>query len=823
MDFPKTHRFAPMFYLVILAILISETGAQQALVPAQTISKKSQPNLATRMRNQDPQEQEDDWITVGPGANLKLDSIQTMARTAAKELQFKLLFEENVFGNDQAPIKFSEEIKLKPEEFFQLTQTILRSKGLAIVNTDNDGIKQVIQLTRIRPFAPEIAADQLKAGEYLTQVYKLEHIATTKAIELINNYFDRKTGNNSANPPINSIPERKLLIVTETKTNIKKIDKLIKQFDVAMETSKLEFVEVGSVQAEEVVADVEKILKLKRDATKNESGAIGFAENVSVTAENRTNRIVLVGPEQGVAQAKSLIKELLGNEKPLLIRPYRFRFITAQKMDEYIRSSLGNLTKQQIDSIYKSKLDAQTNQLVVTTRAEIHQQIAELQKELDRPVDKSAVKQSSPIQYYEIKHVKAEEILRTIQSVERNMFRQGSQGGPAQNVNEVGPSQDRGSTVRGINELNPAISPGEPQRSRTVGELNDPYGYQQEGLPPGQEGFLGRSPLLNRLANSLSTSFADSNSLVPGKASVVVDKNSNMLIVNAEPAVQRLYAELIAKLDRPRPQVLVEVTVVTIDCGDDANLGIEISSGDRNGSKRLFAFTQYGLSTVDPTNGALSILPGLGFNGTLIDADIADIVLRSLATHTRTRVVAAPRILVNDNATGVLSSVAEVPYAQINASNTVATTTVGGFAEAGTTITVTPQIGEGDNLNLEFDVIISDFTDAPTENLPPPRRSDQVKSSVTIPDGHTVIVGGLRRKRDSNTRQGLPFVENVPVFRLLSSNLGVENDHQNIYVFIKPVILRDDKFRDLQFLSHHERREARIPHDLPKSCPILIK
>ena len=54
--------------------------------------------------------------------------------------------------------------------------------------------------------------------------------------------------------------------------------------------------------------------------------------------------------------------------------------------------------------------------------------------------------------------------------------------------------------------------------------------------------------------------------------------------------------------------------------------------------------------------------PGQGFNATLVDPQTADVVVRALATHRRSRVLSSPKILVDDNAEGTLESVNEVPF-----------------------------------------------------------------------------------------------------------------------------------------------------------------
>ena len=268
---------------------------------------------------------------------------------------------------------------------------------------------------------------------------------------------------------------------------------------------------------------------------------------------------------------------------------------------------------------------------------------------------------------------------------------------------------------------------------------------------------------------------------------------------------------------------MIECRVIVIDTSDDYSVGVELSAGDRSGVERLIQFTSFGLSTVDATTGALSLVPGAGLNASLFSPEDGDAVLRALAVHSRARVLSVPRILVDDNSTGSLASVSEVPFTSVNASNTVATTSFAGFAEAGTNIEVTPRISENDYLSLDYVVTVNSFTGTGGDGVPPPRQTDEVRSTVTIPDGHTVIVGGLNRKATSTDLQGVPVLENIPLIRRLTS---LENDSDNqttLYVFLKPVILRDDKFQDLKHLSDVNVRCAGSCPDYPESKPILVR
>ena len=86
-----------------------------------------------------------------------------------------------------------------------------------------------------------------------------------------------------------------------------------------------------------------------------------------------------------------------------------------------------------------------------------------------------------------------------------------------------------------------------------------------------------------------------------------------------------------------------------------------------------------------------------GFNGVLLDPEVADVIVSALSSHNRGRVLASPKILVNDNQTGTLESVESFPFNSVNVINTVGSQSLGGNQQAGTIITVTPHINEDDH------------------------------------------------------------------------------------------------------------------------------
>ena len=444
--------------------------------------------------------------------------------------------------------------------------------------------------------------------------------------------------------------------------------------------------------------------------------------------------------------------------------------------------------------------DPRTNGLVLIGPPERVDTAAETIAALDQPVEQA----QSPVRFYKLANTTATEVLATIRAIEgEEQFAAASFGdGVVTREIGVGPQTPADVDAQPILRDQTDAAPIQPVR-----------GFVTEPDLPGTR-FPGRDRT-SVVPETPSLGFAND------RARVAADPNTNTIIVIADPVIQRQYEELISRLDRRRPQVLIEAAVVTIDVSDGLSTGVDIAYSDRDGDPQIIAFDSFGVSQVNPITGRLNVRPQLGFNAAVLSSDVADVVLRALATSRDARVVSAPRILVNDNAEGRLASVAESPFSLVNAFETIATTSFD-YATAGTTIRLVPHISEDDYLQLEYEVELSSFTAPAQGGAPPPRQENSVQSEVTIPDGSTIIVGGLNSSNISESVNKVPLLGDIPLLGLLFSSREVNVSETALFVFLRPTILRDDAFADLRYLSREDVIEAGLPPDLPASEPVLM-
>ena len=461
----------------------------------------------------------------------------------------------------------------------------------------------------------------------------------------------------------------------------------------------------------------------------------------------------------------------------------------AAQITELLSEKLALTSAEDGDTRLPIKLipDPRTNQIIILATEGSELEALKFIVALDKPTHE----RTSPIRFYKLMNTTAADVLATIQALD---------------ISEGGLSQ---------------VALGGWPQPRTKKESARYTGPNRPPAPAGKE-----SPTPPAYKEKDSKEKTKSSEVRPGdqsltavtpNATVTIDPNTNTVIVIAPPPIQEIYEQLITILDKRRPQVLIETTLVTLDTSDDFSLGVELAYSNTVNDGRFMVFNSLGLSTVDVATGTLTPKIGIGFNGSIVGPDMFNAVVRALETSSKAEVLAAPRMLVNDNASATLSSIAESPFTSINASQTVSTTSFAGYASAGTTLTVTPHIAEGDHLNLKYSITLNSFTGEGSAGIPPPRVTNELSSEITVPDGYGVIIGGLRRQDKSKTHSGIPFIRDIPVLKYLLGIEDIDSSESTLFAFIRVQILRDDEFQDLKFLSDRDMALAKMPPNYPDS------
>ena len=321
------------------------------------------------------------------------------------------------------------------------------------------------------------------------------------------------------------------------------------------------------------------------------------------------------------------------------------------------------------------------------------------------------------------------------------------------------------------------------------------------------------TPILKSVGDSV---IKDSKSESTQSFSIESSETTNALVMTGPPGLLSNLKSVINQLDIQRAQVLIEAVVVQVsgDAGEDFGVvwgGSEIYEENRTGgvgavntpSAKANFNSLFGAaipsgtdSSTTNTQLAAGVLSNSGLTyGYLKDGNLVA-ALRAITTRNKSNIMSTPTIVALDNEEASLLVGQSVPF--ITGSSTSAgSTTANPFQtiqrqDIGITLNVTPRINQGDSITLEIEQT--------TENVSPTTNSQaadlitektEIKTSALIRDGQVLVLGGLIREDDVTTRTQVPILGDIPLLGRLFRSSSVSKRKNNLMVFIRPVILKD--------------------------------
>ncbi|QQE11322.1 hypothetical protein JD969_17765 [Planctomycetota bacterium] len=557
----------------------------------------------------------------------------------------------------------------------------------------------------------------------------------------------------------------KYLIISDLERVIEKVLRVLRQIDQPRTDIVFELHRLRNLKSKNAT----KLLMDVLQYAQRSEGTVSQADKyVSVYSIDQSNSILLLGRDGWVKKAKDVL-ESIDNTGTSRVVKYAPPGVPASEFYELIKSVV---FKGDQTTPYYAYVRDDSNLLVLLTTDERHEDVRRLVEMLESNESQNPL----PLKAYKVLNADIEQVFEVISSMK-------------------------------LQDLN--LSGGLTFQSAMQGGNSD--------------GVVGTGSSTDGKGSAVQTVLYGNNNTDKASVSITVDKNTNSIIVFGPDNVQKLIEQLIVMLDKRRPQVMVECTIITISDDKESSLGVEIGGDVNFGSDvKSRLFTNFGLSKINEDTGEREFVSGGGFNGTVFKTDVADLILNAMVSKGKGKVVSMPRLLVNDNAEGKIESINEAPYSSVNASSTVSTTSFGGFVQAGTQITISPQIAEGDYLRLKYDVTLNSFLGESTDNLPPPRQTNTISSEVTVPNGYTIIVGGVKRLDGNKSKQGVPILGELPILEYMFGSETNIDKNAIMYVFIRPIILRDDDFSDLKYFSNRSLGQANMDASYPVSEPLLM-
>ncbi len=301
---------------------------------------------------------------------------------------------------------------------------------------------------------------------------------------------------------------------------------------------------------------------------------------------------------------------------------------------------------------------------------------------------------------------------------------------------------------------------------------------------------------------------------------VVEDVQTNSLLIAASRSRYEELVALIERLDQRQDQVLIETALIELSGRDFLNIGVELGLADIPGlgENGGFGLSNFGLSSLaDTDNDGIpdTKVPNItnGITAGILDGDefSMPVLINLLEEKRNSNVLNVPSVLVNNNGSATVTTLDEQPTTTITASGGIGGQTQENFANyesAGITMKISPSISASRYLRLGIYLEVSTFIGAVNGAVPPPRVTRTIDTTINIPDGDTMVIGGIIVDNRNTTELQIPFLGDLPIIGRLFESNSSSVDRTALYFFVTPHILKDVAFADLAEYSYRKKLEA---------------
>lgn len=308
-------------------------------------------------------------------------------------------------------------------------------------------------------------------------------------------------------------------------------------------------------------------------------------------------------------------------------------------------------------------------------------------------------------------------------------------------------------------------------------------------------------------------------SLIIGNTRLIADKRANSILVIGAPEAKERIEGILEKLDQRPRQVLLSTVIGRLSLGDGAEFGVDLL-------QRYTSTGEFGVATgqrtrtgdadlvpdpatlLNPSNFPLPV--GLTIYGALSDA--IDYYVKALATDNRFKILSRPSVFTSNNKKAVILSGERIAVPTSTLTNATTGSTDGStfrtnieFEEVVLKLEVIPLINADKEVTLRIaqlnDSVVGtstiDGNDIPTIG------TQSINTTVTIPDGGTVFLGGLITEESTRNERGIPLISKIPLLGNLFKGVSKEESRSELIILIQPRVIESGN--DLYHMTNKER------------------
>lgn len=693
----------------------------------------------------------------------------------------------------QGSITLRDSNGMTPEQLWDFTNSALASRGWTTIRQPGSEVLSVVKLADAANLArTELAQTETSAtpgtagGErevragYVNELVRVTSRPSKDVINDLRPLLSKQGGN------VTAVGDSGLIMISDTVARVEQAKDFLAMLDRSAASLGVEEIPVRNLAADQLVALATQVA-LKRKAVD------GQATPGEVLAGPSGNTVLLVAPASARSAWLALLEQLDQRESAAT-KTYSPGNFEVGEVASLIEEAVAD--PRSSDDRFRIVEDELTGTLIITATPTQHAQIEAI-------IERLSEQQSNaprPIRAFAVRNRPVDELLGVLNDlIDAGALDSSDEQFNSSRVRDAGAQQSLLPQQSAPDALTTGPSAGSVRSGKQSGARGGPDAMQDRGWRENARGGRDRSDLV-----------------------LTADEGTNTIIAIGEARLLSQVEQLLTLLDVRQPQVMLEVTLVSLSDNDALSLGLELEKLDNIGDASLKLSSLFGLSTAG--SGGRTVGDARGFSGVVLSPGEFSIVARALQTLSDGRSTSIPKVLVTNNQQATFASVLQQPFQTATSSSGGTAQGFGGFQDAGTTISVRPQIAEGDELVLQYSLSLSSFVGgSAAPGLPPPRQQNKVDSLATLPDGYTVVVGGLEFTNQSDSEQRIPGLGAIPLIGELFKSRDNSSGRQRFFVFIRATVLRDERLEDLKYISATDTSSIGVSDGWPSMEPRVIK
>ena len=684
----------------------------------------------------------------GPGSDDELVSYEasnapiTAVLQEYEKLTGKTLIEDSNLMANAVPLTISLPHPVKKSQLIRLIEAGLLLNNYALIPGPGENTMKVINLSTGKNARSEgvrlyTSPEDMPIGEEIVSYYMpLDHISANEALTVFNTHILPRAYTSFV--PITSA---QAVVITETTNVIRQLIALKNLIDVPPAATSTVFVQLLRADAERVADTLSKLLD-------------GGQQRAPIPQQGQN--VVVANPGGGTV--------------------------------------INGLQAQLI-------ADTRTNRILIVTRPQNMETLRSLVEAFDQ-----AVPYAQPLEY-KLRYISAGEALPVLSDVLTEYEQQGGGGANQPQYQQQQQQQNQNRTVN---------LGGSRSSNSSMGGSNfgggggyNPVSSQAGSVGAGQD-------LLQEPNEQLGP-----QSVIVGKTRIISDAKDNKIIVIGPPESIQKVRTILDRLDRRPQQVYLSTVIGQLTLSNENDFGVDftqtykkISNNAGIASSNLSStgtqagiFNSNGQIAIDPRqilgSGVVPGTQGLAIYGSITDA--IRVFIRAVDTRDKLTILARPAVYTANNKRAVISSGQRVPVpgttlsnvvtnGVLNTSNTAAVQATIEYEDVELRLEVIPLI----NSSREVTLKIAQINDSLGNNVNiagnqvPTVNSQRLTTTVTVPSGATVVLGGLINDTIEKQESGIPVVDQFPYLGNLFKFQTHTRKRTELLVFIQPTVVESN-------------------------------